>query len=282
LLGGVWETTRQVQAPTLCWEERILLVYSSALARKQQATLTRHLEEATLAVYALTPPRKRGRKQYQEVARLQDAITALMRREGVEGLLQVTWQVEAGPGRTRDRFVITGVTRVLTALAAQTAQLGWRVMVTNATPAALSATDALLAYREEYVVEHFFHVLKAQPVGLRPFWVRTDEQIGGLAYLLTLAARVLTYLQHRLQDALVAQGATLSGLHPGQPHIQTDHPTATRVLEAVTRAHPTRMGITTAGKRTAHHVLNITALLERLIGLLELPADLYTRLGDTS
>lgn len=282
LLGGVWETTRRVQAPTVCWEERVLLVYSTALARKQQATLTRHLAEATRALYALTPPPKRGRKQYREEAPLQDAITAILRREGVEGLLDVTWQVEGGTGRTPDRLVISRITRIPSAFTARTAQLGWRVMVTNAPQETLSMTDALLAYREEYVVEHFFHVLKDQPVGLRPFWVRTDEQIRGLAYLLTLAARVLTYLQHRLHDALVTHGETLSGLHPGQPHIQTDHPPATRVLEAFTRAHPTRMGITAAGGRAAYHVLNMTPLLERLIQLLELPADLYTGLGDTS
>jgi transposase len=281
LLGGVWETTRPVRTPTDTWAERVLLVYSAALAKKQQATLTRHLAAATQALRALTPPPARGRKQYRDATALEAAITAILRREGVEGVLQVRWQIEAGTGRTPDRLVITGVTHAQEALAARQAMLGWRVMVTNATPDALSATDALLAYREEYVVERFFHVLKSQPVGLRPLWVRTDAQIRGLAYLLTLAARVLTYLEHRLHDALTTAGETLSGLHPGQPHLKTDQPTATRVLEAITRTHPTRIGITTPAAQS-YHVLNLTPLLERIIRWLGLPENLYTRLGDTS
>jgi transposase len=281
LLGGVWETTRTLTTPAVTWEERVLLVYSAALARKQEATLARHLTAATQALRALTPPPRRGRKQYRTEAALQAAITAILRRAGVEGLLQVTWQVEPGTGRTPDRWVITEVTRERTAIAARHATLGWRVMGTNADPATLSATDALLAYREEYVVERFFHVLKDQPVGLRPLWVRTDDQLRGLAYLLTLAARVLTYLEHRLQDALTAAGETLCGLHPGQSHIQTDHPTAKRVLEAITRAHPTRVGVATPDGQ-AYHVLNLPPVLGRILHLLDLPEDAYTRLTNTS
>jgi transposase len=281
LLGGVWETTRTVGSAATPWEERVLLVYSAALAQTQHATLTRHLTAATHALRALTPPPKRGCKQYREAAALQTAIAGILRREGVEDLLQVTWAVEAGTGRAADRLVLTAVTRQPEAIAARQATLGWRVMVTNAPPATLSAIDALLAYREEYVVEHFFHVLKDQPVGLRPFWVRTDPQLRGLAYLLTLAARILTYVEHRLHDALTTAGETLTGLHPGQPHLRTDHPTATRVLETITRHQPMRIGVhTDAG--VAYHLLNGTPLLERVISLLGLPQDLYTALADTS
>jgi transposase len=185
----------------------------------------------------------------------------------------VTWQVDAGTGRTPDRLVITQITRQREALATRQATLGWRVMVTHAERTALSATDALLAYREEYVVERFFHVLKDEPVGLRPFWVRTDTQLRGLAYLLTVAARVLTYLEHRLHDSLVEDGETLTGLPPGQPHIRTDHPTAKRVLETVTRQQPSRIGV--AGETNwQYHVINLTPLVQRLIALVNLPDDL--------
>lgn len=131
------------------------------------------------------------------------------------------------------------------------------------------------------MVERVVHVLNDQPVGLRPLWVRTDTQIRGLAYLLTLAVRVLTNLEHRLHDALTAAGDTLTGLHPGQPHLQTDHPTATRVLATVARQQPTRIGVPTP-TGTAYHLVQITPLLQRLLALLGLPADLYTALADTS
>ena len=159
--------------------------------------------------------------------------------------------------------------------------LGWRVLVTNEPKEKLAATDVLLDYREEYVVERFFHVLKDQPVGLRPFWVRTDKQIRGIAYFLTIAARVMTYMEHRLQDTLVEQEEKLAGLHPGQSHLKTDHPTAKRVLETFARIHPLRIGISTP-MGEIYQIVNLTPLLSQIVKLLGLPEDVYTRLDDTS
>lgn len=281
LLGGVWETTRRVGSAQRRWEERVLVVYSTAMAKKQRETLARHLMQATIAIQALTPPPKRGRKQYREEATLKAAIETILRRENVNILLKISWREEMGAKKASNRLVITGVTRNNEAIAAREEALGWRVMVTNAAAETLSATAALLAYREEYVVENCFHMLKDKPVGLRPLWVRTDEQIRGLVCLLTLAVRILTYIEHRLHDALVTKGETLSGLHPGQPHIKTNHPTAKRILRAICRQQPTRIGVTTNNARS-HHLINFTPLLQRIMTLLELPDESYTRLDDTS
>jgi transposase len=281
LLGGVWETTRTMKLAAQTWDERVLLVYSLPLAHRQEETLLRHVRDATQAIMALTRPPKRGRKQFREEAALDTAIQAVLKREGVDGLLQVTRHEVPGTGRAASRWVVTEVTRDQAALAERQTTQGWRVMVSNAAQASLSTTDALLAYREEYVVERFFHLLKDQPVGLRPFWVRTDEQIRGLAYLLTIAARVLTYIEHRVHDGLTACGEMLSGLHPGQPHIHTDRPTAQRLLETIVRHQPTRIGISTDTGRM-YHTINITPVLHRVITLLGLPENLYDSLTNTS
>ena len=281
LLGGVWETTRMVGPAQQRWEERVLIVYSTAMAKKQCETLARHLMQAKNAIQALTPPPKRGRKQYHEEAKLQAAIDAILHKEGVKGLLKISWREETGVNKAPNRLVITGVTRDNAAIAAREEPLGWRVMVTNAAAATLSATAALLAYREEYVVEHCFHMLKDKPVGLRPLWVRTDEQIRGLACLLTLAVRILTYIEHRLHDALVKKGETLSGLHPGQPHIKTNHPTAKRILQTICRQQPTRIGVNSSDTRS-HHLINFTPQLQRILTLLEIPSESYTTLENTS
>ncbi|MEI7834607.1 MAG: IS1634 family transposase [bacterium] len=281
LLGGVWETTRTVGPVQQRWEERVLVVYSTAMAKKQRETLARHIMQATDAIQRLTPPPKRGHKQYRNEATLQAAIDAILQKEGVKDLLKISWREEMGVKKAANRLVITGVTRNHEAIAAREEALGWRVMVTNAAVETLSATAALLAYREEYVVEHCFHMLKDKPVGLRPLWVRTDAQIRGLACLLTLAVRILTYIEHRLHDALVADGETLSGLHPGQPHIKTNHPTAKRILQAICRQQPTRIGVNSNNARS-HHVINFTPLLKRILTLLEIPAGSYTSLTNTS
>lgn len=281
LLGGVWETTRMLGSSQRRWEERVLVVYSTAMAEKQRETLARHLMQATVDIQALTPPPKRGRKQYREEATLKAAIETILRQAGVNNLLKISWREEMGVKKASNRLVITGVTRNHETIAAREEAFGWRVMVTNAEAETLSATAALLAYREEYVVENCFHMLKDKPVGLRPLWVRTDEQIRGLACLLTLAVRILTYIEHRLHDALVTKGETLSGLHPGQPHIKTNHPTAKRILRAICRQQPTRIGVNTNNARS-HHLINFTPLLQRIMTLLEISAESYTRLDDTS
>jgi len=278
LLGGVRETARRQAADGPAWDERLLVVYGTALAQGQTRTLRRHLRRAREALLALTRPPKRGRPQFREETAMQAAVTKVLQEHGVTGLLQVQWQWEAGTGRTPGRYVITAVTEDAAAVTRHQALLGWRVLATNAPAVTLPADAAVLAYREEYVVERCFHLIKDQPVGIRPLWVRTDEQIRGLAYLLTLAVRVLVYLEHRLHDALVVAGETLSGLHPGQSHVQTDHPTATRVLATICRHQPTRVGVETL-TGWQYRTINVTPLLQRILQLLALPDDLYTHLN---
>jgi transposase len=281
LLGGVWETSRRQTVGGTTWDERVLLVYSRAHAQSKTQALHRQLTAAMEAVRALTPPPKRGQRQFREEAALQTAVARVLERHGVRGLLEMTWAWVAGSTPAAGRYVITNVRVDTEARAAREATLGWRVLVTNAPVASLPADAAVLTYREEYVVERCFHLIKDQPVGIRPLWVRTETQLRGLAYLLTLAARVLVYLEHRLHDALVAEGATVSGLHPGQPHLRTDRPTATRVLAAVVRQEPTRVGRATAAG-WQYEVVNVTPLLQRILALLDLPVETYTRIANTS
>jgi transposase len=67
--------------------------------------------------------------------------------------------------------------------------LGWKAFVTNATPNQLSLQAAVLCYRHEYRVERIFNRLKSR-VHIAPLFVKLNEQIEGLTYLLTLGVRV--------------------------------------------------------------------------------------------
>ena len=51
------------------------------------------------------------------------------------------------------------------------------------------------------MAERVFHLFKDQPLGIRPLYVRRDDQIQGLTHLVTLALRVLT-----LFEVLVRRG----------------------------------------------------------------------------
>src|SRR5258708_6066059 len=58
------------------------------------------------------------------------------------------------------------------AVSVATRRLGWRVYVTNHPEQTLSLEQAVLAYREEYLVERGFGRLKGKPLSLAPMYVQ--------------------------------------------------------------------------------------------------------------
>ena len=73
--------------------------------------------------------------------------------------------------------------------------------MTNAPETRLGLTDSLEAYRGGCCLDACFHLLKDQPLGIRPLYVRRDDQIQGLTHLVTLALRILL-----LFEVLVRRG----------------------------------------------------------------------------
>src|SRR5262249_35669835 len=110
-------------------------------------------------------------------------------------------------------------------------RLGWKAFVTNAGPTRLSLEDAVLCYRNEYRVERVFNRLKSR-VHIAPLFVKLNDQLEGLTYLLTLGVRVLTVTEFVLRRSLETEQASLPGLHPENKHKRTDKPTAERILKA--------------------------------------------------
>ena len=123
-------------------------------------------------------------------------------------VLSVTWekQVEqtthyVGRGRgalSREKRVIEKIRSHITQIAREEDRIadlrhrfGWKACVTNAGHKRLSVQDAVLCYRNAYRVARLFHRLKSR-VHIAPLFVKLNEQIEGLTYLLTLGVRVLT------------------------------------------------------------------------------------------
>jgi transposase len=105
------------------------------------------------------------------------------------------------------RYHITQITRQADIIAALQQRFGWKAFVTHATPAQLSLQAAVLCYRHEYQVERIFHRLKSR-VHIAPLFVKLNDQIEGLTYLLTLGVRVLTVTEFVLRRSLeTEQGA---------------------------------------------------------------------------
>jgi len=175
------------------WTERRLVVRSLAEARTKEAALRARLRRAQEAVATLTVPRQ-GKRRWQNAAALEQAVTVVLTEHHVAGLLrvQVTTQTHTRavraygtrPARTEDRHTFAlSVTMDTAAVDAAVQRLGWRVYATNQPAETLSAEQAVLAYREEYLVERCFGRFKGRPLSLSPLYLERDDHVTGLIRL---------------------------------------------------------------------------------------------------
>ena len=125
----------------------------------------------------------------------------------------------------------------------------------------------MLCYRHEYRVERIFNRLKSR-VHIAPLFVKLNEQIEGLTYLLTLGVRVLTVTEFVLRRSLETEQTRLPGLHLENKQKMTDKPTAERILKAFSAISLTIIK-TAAGED----------ILRRLTPLSGLQEDIQQRLG---
>jgi transposase len=275
------------------WSERVLVVRSPMHATHQAAGLEKRLCHAETQLMALTPPRGRGKRQITDEATLVEAIARVLTAHRVDGLLSVTWekQVEqttqyVGRGRgsvnrakrviQKTRYHITHIARQEDTIAAHSQRLGWKAFVTNAGHTRLSLQDAVLCYRNEYRVERLFHRLKSR-VHIAPLFVKLNDQIEGLTYLLTLGVRVLTVMEFVLRRSLETAQASLPGLHPENKHKRTDKPTAERILKAFSAISLTIIK-NAAGEDLLRRLTPLSGLQEDILQRLGLGTTLYGQL----
>jgi transposase len=275
------------------WRERVLVVRSPLHATQQAAGLEKRLCQAETKRAALTPPRGRGKRQITDEATLVEAIDSGLKDQRVEGLLRVAWekQVEqttryVGRGRgsvdraqrviQKTRYHITHIVRQEDHIADLGQRLGWKAFVTNAAQERLSLQEAVLCYRNEYRVERIFHRLKSR-VHIAPLFVKLNEQIEGLTYLLTLGVRVLTVTEFVLRRSLETEQARLPGLHPENKHKRTDKPTAERLLKAFSGISLTIIK-NAAGEEILRRLTPLSGVQEDILQRLGLVATLYRRL----
>jgi transposase len=275
------------------WTERVLVVRSPAHAERQVAGLAKRLATAEHKRAALTPARGRGKRQITEEPQLVAAIDKVLKEQQVEGLLQVEWQQEierhthyVGRGRgsaTRQqrvtqhsRYHLTRITRQEGPIRALTQLFGWKAFVTNAPPERLSLRDAILGYRHEYRIERIFNRLKSR-VHIAPLFVKLNNQIEGLTYLLTLGVRVLTVMEVALRRSLQNDHAKLPGLHPENKTKMTDTPTAERILRAFSDVSLTIIK-QAAGEDILRRLTPLSGGQETILQCLGLDTSLYRQL----
>ena len=275
------------------WTEQVFIVRSENYRQAQQKGLDGRLQRATDKLRALTPPPARGKRQIREEGELTQAANAILKTHQVEGLLTYTFDRQEkrqtqymGRGRgttgrpTREmvtvRYQITAVIRQEDALAALQKTFGWRAYVSNTRAEHLTLEQAVLTYRDEWLIEHGFHRLKGAPLSLDPLFVKRDDQVVGLIHLLSLAVRLLTLIEFVVRRKLKQTQEKLTGLIENNPKKGIDTPTTERLLKMFDNV---TLSIVHLPDQTIRHVTPLTPLQTRILELLGLSATVYTRLA---
>jgi transposase len=221
-------------------------------------------------------------------------VAAVLAEHDVAGLLEVSGERQeagrteyigrgrGGPHRPETtgwdiRYQITTARRDEPAIGHRVERLGRQVLVSNAPPERLSLEEALWAYRGGWCGERLFHLLKDEPLGIRPFYVRRDDQISGLTHLVTLAPRVLMLFEVLVRRGQERSEEELPGLYPGPANRVTESPTAKRVLEAIARAGITLTRLESGGE-VHWHLTPLPRLVKRVPDHLGLSEAVYSRL----
>jgi transposase len=281
--------SQKVDGKVQHWTERRLVVRSVRHAQAAEAALRTRVDKAMAQIEALNH-RGRGKKRFETVAALRQAVVALVQRYGVEDLVwfRLTQHTTPRPVRAyrgqparmeQDRHASVEIRVNAAAFEAAVRRLGWRVYGTNQPRESLSLEQAVLAYRNEYQVERSLGRLKGRPLSLTPMYVQRDDHATGLIRLLSIALRVLTLLEFVGRRQLAAAGTKLGGLYAGNPRRETARPTAEHLLEAF---EDITLTIVKGPQRIVRHMTALSPLQQRILALLGFSPELYTRLGTIS
>ena len=271
---------------------RVFMVQRDQFKEKQIHDLHRRL---TRAEAALNEFQARRCDTPAQCADLETQVQALLTDHNVGDYLsvQVKWrevQLEKlvgggrpGPNR-RTRLVQYREAHVSSRrkpaqIEAYEAAAGWRAYAANAPRARLTLQQAVEKYAGQWQPERGFGRLKGDWLKVAPIFLRADEHIRGLMFILSLVLRAFTLIEFVVRRELQAQQETLAGLYDSAPQKTTARPTTERLLKAFE-------GITLLriqdGQAVRYQLSGFSKLHRRILQLLGLPASLYTRLESSS
>lgn len=267
---------------SVTWNERVLVLQSEKLARRQQRGLAERLVRAERAL------RRVKAKPDADLVALTAATQVILERHRVADYLRVTWTPQTtqskrylkrgrhGPDSPFELVSTTTwrltVERQEKAIATFQRLAGWRLYVSNAPARRLDLDGAVACYREQWQPERGFHRLKGIPLAVRPLLLRSDLRICGLLQVLVLALRALTLFEFVVRRSLEEQAEQLQGLYAGNPKRATERPTTERLLKVFDGLTLYRLS---DGATTWHEVSPLSALQRRILGLVGIPESVY-------
>jgi transposase len=276
----------EMDGQTITWAERSLIVRSFQYMRASREGLHNRLAKAQAELLELNE-HKQGKRQIEDRASMQTAAERILKHYRVVGLLKLNIvELQSTERHIRaygDRPARTEIERTLTLLtelddqAVQEAErwLGWRVYATNQPQDSLPLEKAILAYREEYLVERSFGRLKGKPLSLSPMYLQSDERATGLIHLLSIGLRILTLIEHQARQRLADLNEKLSGLYAGNPKRATDHPTAEAMLQAFKGIY---LSVVILDDQVLYHVTPFSEVQGKILSLLDFSINIYSQL----
>jgi transposase len=268
------------------WCETRLVVKSFKHAKAKQLALDKRLLQAQQEIKALNL-RGRGHKRLDE-AQTCAAVESILKNRVVTGLLSVAYNVQTQTSHKRTRLDPTPkeVTKVDVTVQAECDSaayddfvrgLGWRVFVCNDPD--LDLVEAVLAYREEYLIERGFNRLRGKPLGMTPLYLNSTDRIKGLIRLLCIGLRVLCLVEYAVREALREKSEKLAGIYAGNPKRSTARPTTEMMLKAFEGI--TRVTVSHNGTNL-DHITPLNTVQTRILSLLGFPMSIYQRLAAQS
>jgi transposase len=284
-----WKDPQSGEAVTV--PLRVFMVQRDRFKEKQIQDLQRRLARAQAALKELdgrrgdTPPEREALEAQARALLDEYQVTDYLR-------VHVQWQAQRveklmGPGRPgpqRRKQVVTHYRAQVSSrrrpaqIRAFEATAGWRAYATNAPKTRLTLQQAVEKYAGQWQSERGFGRLKGGWLKVAPVFLRTDEHIRGLMFILSIVLRALTLIEFVVRRALQSQHETLAGLYAGTPHKTTDRPTAERLLKAFQDITLLRIRI---GQEVRYQLSGFSKLHRRILSLLGLSVSLYTALENS-
>jgi transposase len=260
---------------TVAWTERRLLLRAAARAKSEGEALRQRVTSAETALAALNVPGP-GKRYTLQPERMAAAVRAILQRQAVGEWVQVAIEEVVPVRRGTKRRWRVRVTVDEEALETALRRLGWRVYATDAPASRLALETVVSAYRGQWVIERGFERLKGRPLSLTPVYLQKEAHVLGLIRLLSIALRVLCLVEFTVRRTLASTEESLAGLSAGQPRRATARPTSEALLRAF---RGTNLVLLPGGPGPPRQVTALSALQQRILSLLDLPADTYSRLS---
>lgn len=222
------------------WNERLLIVQSYSHAKVMDRNLDDKLKRTVEDILQLNV-KGRGRKPPSTLDEMKQRVQKIISDRKVDDLLILEYKdsrqikniraYKDKPARVEEKIEIeVSVSINENAVSAIKQTHGWRAFATNAKDSEIDIQDAVLIYRDEYLIEHNFARLKGRDLSIDPLYLQRDDHIKGLTRLLLIALRILLIFEYQVRRKLAEENKSLAGIYPGNPKRSTKRPSAELLL----------------------------------------------------